>query len=126
MSADDLRRGERPRHDVDAQLECPLDHARHDAGTHHERGPRVDAPVDVVGLEDRADADRPPGTASSLHRVQRTRGVQRHLDEPDPPAHQRSERAVDVPGVPIPNDPEEPGGGIPSGHRDLLALDADA
>ena len=126
MSADDLGRGESPRHDVDTQLEGAFDHAGHDAGTHDERSSRIEAPVHLIGRKHRADPDRPAGTASSFDHIQRPRGVQGHLDEPDPSAHQRSERALDIPGIPVSNDPEEPGAGIPSGHRDLLALDADA
>jgi hypothetical protein len=80
----------------------------------------------LIRLEHRLDADRPPGTASSLDRIERSRRVQGHLDELDPPTHQRSERAIDIPAVPISNDPQEPGGGNPSGLRDLLALHADA
>ena len=126
MSADDLGRGESPPHDVDAQLESPFDHAGHDAGTHHEHCSRIEALVHLIGLKHRADPDRPAGTAPAFDRIQRSRGVQGHLDEPDPSAHQGFERADDIPGVPVSDDPEEPGGSIPSGHRDLLALDADA
>ncbi len=126
VRSDHLRRREGSGHDVDAQGERPVDHAGDDARTHDERRSGIDAPVDLIGLEDRADADRPARPASSFDRIEGPRGVHRHLDEPDPSAHHRAQGAVDVPGVAISHDPEEPGGSVPSGQSATSSIRRDA
>ena len=68
VRADDLRRCQGPRHDIDPQLESPSDDVGRSRG-HHERGSGVDASVDLIGLEHGADADR-PSERRPLHGIQ--------------------------------------------------------
>ena len=117
MGADDLGRREGSRNDVDVQREGAFDDLGHGPGAHHEGGSGVDASGDLVGVEHRADPDRQAGATPSLNGIQRAGRIERDLDRPDPPTHERLHGRLDVSGAPVAHDPQDFGRRVPSGHE---------
>jgi hypothetical protein len=85
----------------------PLDHLDAESGTHDEACAGCGALVDLRARDDRPDAHRAPVPGSPLDGSERTGSVDRDLDQLDPAARERVDRAGDVPTVVEPHDPDQ-------------------